>query len=104
MIDRGSEIDGPFYISETGKKITHAAIQKGLDKLLSLTGSKKSITSTKSRIAVATFNANSNPGNTQVVADYMQHQPSTADKYYIQLGGGNELISAFDAIGKMKAN
>ena len=104
IIDKGSEINGPLFISEIVKKMTHTAIQNSLHKLISLSGSKKSITSTKSRIAAATYIANSNPGNTQIVADYMQHQASTADKYYRQLGEGKELISAFDAIGKMKVN
>ena len=99
-----NDIKGPFFISYNGKKINHAGVQTSLNKLLTLTGIYKKITSTKSRIAASTFIAINNPAKTQIVADYMQHQASTADKYYRQMGGGDHLINGFEAIGQITKN
>ena len=91
-----------FFVSFNGAPIKHAGVQTSLNTLLKLAGSKvKSITATGSRIATATFIATEKTTDSQIVADYMQHQPSTADKYYRQLGGGDHLISAFEAIGNI---
>ena len=101
QIDKSTDSNGPFFISYNGTKINHAGIQSSLNTLIHLTGISKTMTATKSRIAAATFVATSNPGQTQVVADYMQHQASTADKYYRQMGGGDHLVKGFNAIGEM---
>ena len=101
-IETPFDLDGPFFISYNGNKISHQGIKQSLQRLTTLSGTHKSITSTQSRIAAATFIANNNPESTQIVADYMQHEASTANKYYRQMGGGSQLKNAFDVIGKMK--
>ena len=91
-----------YFLSHKGKIITHTGVQSSLDILTKLIGNYEKITSTASRKAAATFIATNNPKKTQIVADFMQHQHSTAEKYYRQLGGGDHLIEAFEEIGKLK--
>ena len=91
-----------FFISHIGNIIKHEGIQLSLNMLTKMVGAKGKITSTASRKAAATFIAKSNPKKTQIVADFMQHQHNTAEKYYRQLGGGDHLVEAFEEIGKLK--
>ena len=95
-IDRDKEY---FFVSMNGRRITQQGVQNSLNFLLKDIGGKTvKITSTKSRIAAATHIATSNPAKSQIVADYMGHQPSTADKYYREIGGGSHLKGAYEAI------
>ena len=68
-----------LFISYSGKQINHAGIHGGLNKLISLTGYFKKLTSMKCVIAASTFIATSIPEKTQVVADYKLHPASTAE-------------------------
>ena len=90
-----------YFLSYNGKIITHAGVQSSLNILAKLIGSPDKITATGSRKAAATFIATTNPNKTQIVADFMQHQHQTAEKYYRQLGGGDHLIKAYEEIGKL---
>ena len=89
------ESENHYFLSYKGKIITHAGIQSSLNILAKLRGSQDKITSTGSRKAAATFFASTKPNKTQIVADFMQHQHQTAEKYYRQLGGGDHLIQGF---------
>ena len=85
-----------------GTRITQQGIQNSLDYTLKADGEKAAkITSTKSRIAAATHIAAINPNKSYIVEDYMGHQPSTlsiAYKYYREMGGGDHLKGAYEAI------
>ena len=60
------------------------------------------MTSMQSRINAATYMATNKPQNLQILADFMQHQPNTTEKYYRQLGGGEHLIEAFKQLGDLE--
>ena len=93
--------DYNFFLSFNGKNITQDGLQSSLNSLIKLTGSTVKITPTKSRAAAATFIAKNNPENSQIVADFMQHEASTAEKFYRQHGGGSHFSTAYEAIGRM---
>ena len=97
------EIDKNLFLSTNGNKLTHAGVKSALTSCLKNTGGMTSrMTSTQSRIAAATYMATNKPKNSQILADFMQHQPNTAEKYYRQLGGGEHLIEAFKELGDLE--
>ena len=88
-----------IFVSFEGNKITSQGVQNSLKLILKGIGIEDKITPTASRIAAATHIATQTPHISQLVADYMGHQPSTAEKYYREIGGGDHLIGAYEAIG-----
>ena len=96
------EIDKNLFLSTNGNKLTHAGVKSALTSCLKNTGMTSTMTSTQSRIAAATYMATNKPQNSQILADSMQHQPNTAEKYYRQLGGGVHLIEAFKELGDLE--
>ena len=96
------EIDKNLFLSTNGNKLTHAGVKSALTSCLKNTGMTSTMTSTQSRIAAATYMATNKPKNSQILADFMQHQPNTAEKYYGQLGGGDHLIEAFKELGDLE--
>ena len=95
--------EGHFFLSHKGSIFTHAGVQSSLNILSKMNGIEEKLTSTGSRKAAATFIAKANPIKTQIVADFIQHQHNTAEKYYRQLGGGDHLIEGYEEIGKIEA-
>ena len=83
---------------------TQDGLQSSLDSLIKLSGSTAKIKATKSRTAATTFIAKNNPESSQIVADFMQHEASIAEKFYRQHGGGLHFSTPCDVIGRMNTD